>query len=454
MIKKIYTIMFVNIHSHRYKILALIILLTPTLAISQVWKLKQCLDTAMINNKNLQMSKNWIIIGDQKHKEAIANLIPKLNVTADYRYNIELPYQLMPAAVFGGTAGTFKEAQFGVPHNVNASLQLMAPLYNPQIYGAIETTRIAYEITELQYQKTEEQVYFDVCNLYYNAQILNYQLRFIDSNLINSNKLLKNIELLKENLLARNTDVNKVRLQVELLNTQKEVILNKYHQVVNALKFSIGIPFDYNIQIDDNITLPNGNDYISFTTIDIRIAETQKKLVSSELNTLQSSRLPTLSLYATYGQNGYGYDKKPNDFLKFYPISFAGIQLSFPLFSGTVIRRKINQKKVELQNSNLQLSLISEQNRMLTENSTSQKNVANKTIITTHNQISLAQEVYEQTLLQQSEGVASLTDVILADNSLREAQQSYLSSIIEYLKADLELKKLTGNISFNNQKNK
>ena len=170
---------------------------------------------------------------------------------------------------------------------------------------------------------------------------------------------------------------------------------------------------------------------------------------------VQTCALPiSLSLYATYGQNGYGYDKKPNDFLKFYPISFAGIQLSFPLFSGTVIRRKINQKKVELQNSNLQLSLISEQNRMLTENSTSQKNVANKTIITTHNQISLAQEVYEQTLLQQSEGVASLTDVILADNSLREAQQSYLSAIIEYLKADLELKKLTGNISFNNQKNK
>ena len=109
---------------------------------------------------------------------------------------------------------------------------------------------------------------------------------------------------------------------------------------------------------------------------------------------------------------------------------------------------------MELQNSNIQLSLISEQNKMLTENSASQKNVANKTIITTHNQILLAQEVYEQTLLQQSEGVASLTDVILADNSLREAQQSYLSSIIEYLKADLELKKLTGNISYNNQKNK
>jgi outer membrane protein TolC len=36
---------------------------------------------------------------------------------------------------------------------------------------------------------------------------------------------------------------------------------------------------------------------------------------------------------------------------------------------------------------------------------------------------------------------------LLADNALREAQQTYLTTVIDYLKADLELKKLTGNIS-------
>ena len=43
--------------------------------------------------------------------------------------------------------------------------------------------------------------------------------------------------------------------------------------------------------------------------------------------------------------------------------------------------------------------------------------------------------------------MASLTDIVLADNALREAQQTYLSAVVDYLKADLELKKLTGNIS-------
>ncbi len=81
------------------------------------------------------------------------------------------------------------------------------------------------------------------------------------------------------------------------------------------------------------------------------------------------------------------------------------------------------------------------------ENAKLQTLVAQKSVATTLEQIRLAQIVYEQTALQQKEGVASLTDIVLADNALREAQQTYLSAVIDYLKADLELKKLTGNIS-------
>jgi OMF family outer membrane factor len=49
-------------------------------------------------------------------------------------------------------------------------------------------------------------------------------------------------------------------------------------------------------------------------------------------------------------------------------------------------------------------------------------------------------------VLQQKQGTATLTDVLLADNALREAQQNYLSAVVDYLKADLEIKKLTGAI--------
>jgi outer membrane protein TolC len=417
---------------------------------AQVWSLQQCIDTAQVYNKALQMSRNNIAISQQKRKEATANLIPKISANADYKYFTDLPTQLMPASVFGGPAGTFKETQFGVPHNINANLQLTMPLYNPQIFGAMQSTRIAAELSGLQLQKTEEQIYFDISNLYYNGQLLLRQLSFIDSNIMNTAKLLRNMKLLKEQLMAKGTDVSKVQLQKEQLETQRELVSSRYDQVMNALKFTMGIPLDQYLKIEPEILYKKSDEYAATPAIDIRLANTQSKLLLSELNTLKQSRLPSVSLFGTYGKTGFGYDKQPHDFLKFYPIGFAGIQINYPLFNGTVTQRKITQKKLEIKNSELQVHIVTEQNAMQTNNAKRQMVVSKKSIETNSSQIKLAQTIYEQTVLQQKQGTASLTDVLLADTALREAQQNYLSAVVDYLKVDLELKKLTNQLLLKN----
>ena len=420
-----------------------------TVRAQEVWTLKQCIDTAKVHNKTLQINRNNISISEQRIKEAQANLIPKITANTDYKYFTELPTQLMPMNALNPQApeGQFRDLQFGVPHNINANIQLAMPLYNPQVYGAIQNTKIANELTQLQYQKSEEQVLYDITTLYYNAQILKHQLEFLETNLENTNKLLKNIQLLKEQLLAKGTDVNKVQLQAEQLATQKENVNNKYISILNALKLNMGIALETKISVESAISFQTTLEYTSKTTLDIQLIQTQNRFLNAELSTLNKSRfLPSLNLIASYGTTGFGYDKTPNDFLKFYPISFAGVQLSYPLFNGAVTLRKINQKKLEINNNELQVQLMNDKNKMEIENSTRQKNVAQQTVLNTEKQIALAQTIYDQTIIQQKQGTASLTDVLLADNALREAQQNYLSAIIDYLKADLELKRVTGSI--------
>ena len=448
-VKKNLNAKLVNIHPYRWWLSFVLVMVISFQGQAQTWSLEQCIDTAQVHNKNLQISRNNIAIGEQKQQEAISNLFPKVNLVGDYKYFIDLPYQLMPMSTFDPTApeGKFREAQFGVPHNISASIQVALPLYNPQLYGGIRTTKIAAEITELQYLKTEEQVFFEISNLYYNIQILQHQLAFVDSNIDNTAKLLENLQLLHQQLMIKGTDVKKVELQLEQLKTQKDLISNNIEQVMNALKFSMGITINENIQIETNIQFKSLIEYSNLPTVDLQLTTMQKRMLISELKTLKNSRLPSVSFYGSYVQTGFGYDKEPNDFLKFFPTNFVGVQLSYPLFNGTVTYRKMNQKKIEIQNSQLQISLVTDQNNMLIENTNRSRTVTQKTIANTLSQIDLARTVYEQSILQQKEGIANLTDVLLADNALREAQQNNLSAIIEYLKADLELKKLTGNIS-------
>lgn len=429
-------------------LLTTIFLLQSAVTYSQVWSLQQCIDTALIHNKTLQIARNNAEIIDEKNKEAYANLIPKVNLNADYKYYTDLPTQLMPLSTFNPTApeGKFKEAQFGVPHNINGNVQVIIPLYNAQIYGAIKTTGIASELTQLQVQKSEEQVVLEVSNLYYNIQILNKQLLFIDSNIVHTEKLLARGRLLKEQQMIKGTDVTKIELQLSQLQTQLSTIENKIVQITNALKFNLGISQDNKISIQSEINykVENQNEFKSPT--EQLIAATQLKLAKIELRNTRRSLLPTLSFIGSYGTMGYGYDKKPNNFLNFYPLGFAGIQFTYPLFSGTIVLHKINQKKLELKNSGLQQEIVNDQLKMQRQNAQLQLELNIKNISNTEEQIVQAKKIYNQTILLQNQGLATINDVFIADADLRQSQQNNISAIVEYLKSDLELMKLNGNI--------
>jgi len=427
----------------------LLILFVSIVQITQaqeVWSLDKCIETASVNNKKLKLEKNNIEIGKERKSQVKSNLLPKIKIETDYKYFIELPYQLMPMSVFGGPEGQFKEAQFGVPHNINANLQFALPLYNPQIKSNVEMAKIGIEIAELKYQKSEEQLYFDISNLYYNAQILLSQLDFVDNNIENIEKLKSNLQLLKDNQLAMGTDVDKVTLQMIQLNTKKELIQSKYDQVMNAMKIMMGLSMDKNITVETAIAYQDISNYTAMPTLDVKLVETKDKLLKSQLNTLKKSQLPTVMLYGSYGAIGYGYDKSPNEFLNFYSMGFAGIKASYNLFDGNITKKKKNIKKREIANNALQLELLKDQNNLKVRNAELKIAIARRTVETTQSQIDFAKSIYNKTVLQQKQGLASTNDVLLADNTVRQAQQDYISAIVEYLKADLELKKLSGNI--------
>lgn len=438
------------VNTHKL-LLFLLLLVVSMVALAQPkWSLQQCLDTALILNKQLRMAKNNVAQREQLLKEAKAQLLPKLSLNADYRYYMDLPTQLLPLNIFNPQvpAGEFKEAQFGVPHTINANLQLQLPLYSPQAYGAIKQAGLFTELADLQVLKSEEQLLYEITGLYYNAQILQHQLLFLDSNLLNSSKLIQNITLLKEQLLATGTDLRKVYLQNTQLQTQRELIQAKLFQVLEYLKLSIGIPEDISFRVDPIQEPVPAPAYDVQIPLDVQIVQQEKKLLEMELNTLhRSGKLPSVNFQAFYGSTGFGYHQQPSPFLKFYPLGYAGIQFSYPIFNGTITKRKITKKQLEISNNQLQEQFLTDKMQAELKNTNRQKQVLQKAIMTSREQLDLAKAIYDQTLLQHKQGLANLTDILLADNAVRDAQQQLLTSWIDLLKADLELKKITSNLN-------
>lgn len=412
---------------------------------AQTVSLEEAVASALQYNRTLKLAKSDIDFAEEKRKEAAANLLPKLNASADYRYFTELPYQLMPASVFGGPPGTYREVQFGVPQNLSANLQLSVPLLNPVAINTLKTLDIAGEIAGVQYELTEEEVVLNVTQTYYNAQILLSQLSFLDTNIINTGKLEKSVLLLYEQELAKGTDVERVRLQLNQLIAKKSFTRAQYKQVTNALEFLMGKPVTDSLEVVPATLSVEKKEYNSGQATELKLLGMKLHLNHSELKSLKLSRLPSIGAYAVYGTTGFG-NTGTNSFFDFYPVSFAGVQLSFPLFNGTVTNHRIKQKKIETSKTRLQQELASDRNNMEIINAMRQFESAEEQFNTTIPQVELAEKIYLNTVLQNKQGVASLSDVLMSDTALREAQQNYTSSLISLLRADLELKRVTGNL--------
>jgi OMF family outer membrane factor len=417
------------------------------LGFSQTWSLDQCIDTALVNNTSIKILENQSEITLLKNKEVKSNLIPKVNANGEYKYFVDLPYQLMPLSVFGGPEGQFKEAQFGVPHNINGNLTIQIPLYSSKLYGAIEKTEKAREGVDLQIKKTKEQVYYEVSALYRNAQLLMNRSQFLDSSILNTEKMLFNVEQLQKALLATGTDTKKVALQLSNLTAQKNQIASKITQVLDGLKLYMGLSLDYDLTIDPIINLLPRMTYEKKPSLEFQTIRLQQDLITTDINTLKKSRyLPDIGLVGYIGTNGYGYDAAPNEFLNFYPMSFVGLNMSYSIFNGTVTNKQIAQKNIEFENLQLQQSAIEDKNSFEINTAKENLSLALELIDLRLEQVELANEIYSEIQLQHKQGLVSTLDIIQADNELRLAKQNYLSAVIDCIVADLELQKLTGNI--------
>ncbi len=425
-------------------LLLLSIWITPVFS-QQILSLDECVNQAIHNSRQIKIAENEVLKSEYKRKEIAANFWPKINGNFDYKYYFDLPTQLMPAKAFNPMAPDweFKPAQFGVPHNINANVQVGMPLYNAELFSGLKISKIAEEMQKLNYKKSKEDTYVLISNLYYNAQLIKNQMVFTSKNKENLQKVLKDLELFYQQKLATKNDVDKVRLQVNKLDINLKLLQNKYNEIINALKLNMGTNKDFDVSPD--IITPQLKKYNLLPSTEELLLTKKYELANTEVKKLKKGRLPSLSLFGSYGTIGYGYDEKPHDFLDFYDVSLVGLKIEIPLFDFSR-SKKIKQKKLDAENAKLQLELVVDKNTTDIKNAEERLKLNLKVAENQKEQLKLAQSVYEKTLLQYKQEVASLNDVITAENEVIKAQQDYLSSVIEYLKTELELKKLTGNL--------
>lgn len=415
-------------------------------ASAQVLDLETCLKMADTANLSIVNSRLDVTMNKSQISSYLSARLPKLTATGDYKYNAIIPGQLVPADFFGGPPGTYQAVAFGVPYNLSNTVQLQQILYNPQVNYGINTLKIQQEVFEIQQQITERDSKAQVANTFFSLQAINKQIAFIDSNLINIERLIKNMEAMEAQKMVVKTEVDKLRInRLNSVNSKQTLLANK-DQLELLLKILIGLPEDREITLasDDLVEksiLVEGN---TIRYPELELIGAQIRMNEEEKKGTNMAYLPSLSFYAAYN---YTYNMKPEDnFRTGIESAFLGLRLDWTLFDGLEKHHKQKVTKISHMKLENQEALLTQQLHMQTENAKRQIEIQVNSLAIAQEQLKLSQSVYKQTELQYEEGTIDSNDLVKASTDLQQAQTNLVLAYVQLRQAELEYLKNIGNI--------
>jgi outer membrane protein len=439
--------------NRRLSLLMLLALLAGSMSFARAQSgpmtLQQCVQYGLTKNKGVLKSKLEIDRANEKRAETRSEYLPQVNGSISFQDNLKLQTSILPGELIG-QPGTQVPVQFGTKYNTTAGVEAKQVLYNQSLIYAMRLTRENFKVSEINAKKTEEQLIYDIASAYYSAQISLTQKKLVESNLAQIDSLYKITQIQFENDAAKQLDLDK--LTVNKTNLQTDLITNtsNYEKQLLLLKYYIGMPLDGAIEVTEINTGEKPAalaDMNSLYNTDLELIQAQREIYSVTLQQIRAGYLPSLSLsFQASVQNMQNDLRMFHKNAEWFPTSYVGLNLSIPIFDGLSKNSRAKQTKIQIEQSVLEEEYLTENLKMQRENANNTLKANQAALTSQQSNIELAQKVYGVTQAQFIGGIATVTDLVNAENSLRDAQANYLKALVQVKLGELDLIKSTGNI--------
>jgi outer membrane protein TolC len=189
----------------------------------------------------------------------------------------------------------------------------------------------------------------------------------------------------------------------------------------------------------------NSDNFSPATRIDYKLSELNIKTLEIEQARIKAEGLPKLSGYFRYGAVGFG-DNLNGAYDQLLPYSAVGLKLSIPILDFYKRNAQYKQAKINRINAEESLKLVEGKYKVEYENASTKLAQAQTNVENDKRNVELAESVLKVTDLQFQKGTTNLTDWLNTQNSLKEAQNSYLNSLYSYYQARIDLEKAAGTL--------
>ncbi len=413
--------------------------------------LKQAQDYAVTNNRTVISARLDVLASRAALWETISNALPSIEGSGSFNDNLKLMTTLLPGEFFG-QPGEKIPVTFGSKFNTGLSVQASMLLFNAPLFIGIETTKLAGKMSEQNLAKTELDIKEAVSTAYFLILVSEQSIRILDNNVANLNETLRSTKAMYQVGMAESTDVDQMASNVTMIENSRSSLLRNIELDYNLMRFQLGVPADTRITLTEsleslteqiNVEVLLSNDFDLKNNIDYQLIEGQEKISGLALKTQKASTLPTLVGFYNYGTNGMGDEISTQ---RWFQNSMTGLQISIPVFASGQRYIKIKKAQIDLEKAKNTKALVADQLLMQEKQLRYDLVNANLQYISQKDNVEVSWRVYESTENKYKQGMASSLELTQANSQYLQAENNYISALMNLLQTKLALDKLLNNM--------
>jgi outer membrane protein TolC len=421
------------------------------------YDLKRCISYAL---ENSYLNKSNLIDAEERYSEyrtAKSKILPSIDFYMDYyKYFNDLPTYIFPSEegniLSGGTSGGPYPVGLGLPHNLNAGLDINQVIFDRNFILTQDLEKNLEKLDQLQSQFSRETIIYDVTLNYYKLASLYSKKELLLYNLERLSKIEKLVDIQIENGFARSFDKGKVEINRTKLLSGIDQLDAGIEQLEGYIKFLMGMPVetDINIVVESIEVNPgriNENYPDSLSNTQQELLDTKIELLELQKDAIKGDYFLTLNAFAKFRlqaqREAFNFFEGNQDW---FLINLFGVRLDIPIYHGGEKKKKMEASTLQSDKVRLNKIKLQENLKMQFENSRIELINSLKNIEYSEKNVFTSKNMYEQTSALFEEGLAMLSDLLEVEATYREAENSLITARYGYKIAELNYLKSTGNL--------
>ncbi len=423
-----------------------------TNALGQVLSLKESINYTLQHHPSSTIYKYSAQTAVEKIRESKSAFLPSVSGSIGLDYNIKLQTTVIPAGSFSATE---TKLQMGNRFSNTASIQADQNLFNKSASVDIAAAKVDKEIADLNVLKQNQTLIYNTASAYYQALTYAEKGRLLRESEKQYETMVGVLKLRYEQGEVKKSEYDRARVNYN--NVQSEIQANNsaYQLTLNTLKNCMGLELETVIAIEDSVSIADVKDISLMATsstlepgniIDYRIDQKNLELKSLEVRQKKVAFLPTISMYGKYGGNAYGSDFIPA-LGNWFDYSTIGVKATIPIYSGYKKKSQLEQSKLNFASQELTNKLNLQTYKLNVENASTQIVSAYTNLKKSEENLQLAREMMDASTIEYKEGTTTLSSLLDAEYSYKEARTTYTTTLLDYLNARLSYYNNTGTIT-------